>query len=139
MCPQTCSRVSVPEAKRLKYSDRRNGLSASRLAVSPSYHSSVVMAAKYSARLEAQPRSPAPHRITAVVEQLAVFDHRPSPGGQCRLVHGTIGGALQVERSLARQRDGSRLQAINLKIAPARRRANVRAQLTRLRSDRRRA
>src|SRR4030095_13861222 len=44
MCPHTCSRVRAPAAKRLKYSDSRNGLRARSSAVRPSYHCSVFMA-----------------------------------------------------------------------------------------------
>src|SRR6266545_2868828 len=44
MCPQTCSRLSAPAAKRLKYSERRKGLCASSSAVSASYQASVVIA-----------------------------------------------------------------------------------------------
>src|SRR5947208_12916919 len=43
MCPHTWSRLSVPAAKRLKYSERRKGLRASSSAVSPSNHASGVM------------------------------------------------------------------------------------------------
>src|SRR5688572_19324919 len=43
MWPHTCSRLSEPDAKRLKYSEPRNGLWASSSAVSASYHSSVVI------------------------------------------------------------------------------------------------
>src|SRR3990170_4405089 len=43
MCPHTCSRLSVPSAKRLKYSELRKGLCASSSAVSASNQSSVVM------------------------------------------------------------------------------------------------
>src|SRR5438094_9780964 len=48
MWPHTCSRVRAPDAKRLKYSERRKGLCASSSAVRVSNHSSFVMAVDYS-------------------------------------------------------------------------------------------
>src|SRR5437762_1455146 len=50
MCPHTWSRLSVPAAKRLKYSERRKGLRASSSAVSPSNHASGVMPSPPSPR-----------------------------------------------------------------------------------------
>src|SRR5262245_61411088 len=41
MCPQACSRVSAPAAKRLKYSAPRNGFSASKSFLRDSNHCAV--------------------------------------------------------------------------------------------------
>src|SRR2546429_8273303 len=50
MCPHTWSRLSVPAAKRLKYSERRKGLRASSSAVSPSNPASGIVPSPPSPR-----------------------------------------------------------------------------------------
>src|SRR5690242_5203884 len=93
------------------------------------------MGAKYSARLEAQPRPPAARRVMPVVQQLAVLDRGTTAGGEGGLVHGAVGLALEVQRPLVGQHDGLRPQPMYLERAAGRRRPNVRGQLTRRRPD----
>src|SRR5438034_1202479 len=47
MCAQTCSRLSAPDAKRVKYSERRKGLCASNSAVNASNQFSVVITGRH--------------------------------------------------------------------------------------------
>src|SRR5919201_4223429 len=81
------------------------------------------------ARLEPQTGSPAPRRITAIFEQLAVLDRWPVAGRERGLVRRAVGLALEIERALARQRHAVRRQPMHLEAAAARRGPNVRGQL----------
>src|SRR5205823_5529715 len=77
MCPHTCSRLREPEAKRLKYSERRNGFCARSSAVSESNHSSVV---------QALPRhhliNPVGSRKSEILGTAPAVGLRPEPAGR---------------------------------------------------------
>src|SRR5438876_9801332 len=72
MWPHTCSRVKVPAAKRLKYSELRKGFRASSSAFRDSNHSSVVTLMILEG---AGPFGPAPRDI----EWWRVRDSNPRP------------------------------------------------------------
>src|SRR6266581_2033913 len=72
MWPHTCSRVRVPAAKRLKYSEPRKGFRASSSALRDSNHSSVVTLMILEG---AGPFGPAPRDI----EWWRVRDSNPRP------------------------------------------------------------
>src|SRR6266581_3757736 len=127
MCPQTCSRSRSPDAKRLKYSERWNGLWVSSSAVSVSYHSSAVMPSPGDSEVFERGR-PGIHAQAQVrheneVRMRAARDQRVPVAGQQRplvlrvepqLAHGgrRVGGVARAERVVGLEREETTVESV---------------------------
>src|SRR5438105_12174108 len=97
------------------------------------------MGAKYSARLQAQPRPPALHGISPIGEYLAVLDCRSPPRAERGLVRRAVRWALEVQRPVVLECDRAWRQPMHLEAAAAGGNADIRREFARPRADRHRA